>query len=134
MQASNFPKGSQTMDANKTPYWWSLPIGFVYPVLQIFIFVFRFKKLNTLGSPWDYLLFFVAGFAGALLLIFFLHRSRTKAGRWIILGAYLLAVPLALAGMIAGGVLGPVGIILFSFMPWALFMWLGYLAGAFLPA
>src|SRR5512147_929466 len=122
------------MDVKRIPYWWSVPIGFVYPVLQVLIFLFRFRKLNTLGSPLDYLVFFAAGLAGALLLIFFLRRSRARVGRWVILCAYLLAVPLALAGMIVGGLLGPVGIILFSFVPWALFMWLGYLAGAFLPA
>ena len=113
------------------PYWWSLPIGFVYPILQVMIYLFRFGKLNTLASPLDYLIYFIAGVTGALLLIFFLRRSRKRMGRWVILGTYLLAAPLALAGMVGGGLLGPIGVILFSLVPWALFIWLGYLAGAF---
>ncbi len=121
------------MKQKNIPYWWSLIIGLAYPLLQALIFLFRFRKLNTIASPLDYLLFYLAGLAGALLLTFFLRRSKTRTGRWVILGAYLLAVPLAIFGMVSGGLLGPVGVILFSFIPWALFMWFGYLAGAFLP-
>lgn len=117
----------------KVPYWWSLLIASVYPVLQLLIFLFRFRKLSTLASSLDYLIYYLAGLAGALLLIFLLRRSKTSTGRWVILGAYLLATPLALSGMVGGGLLGPLGVILFSFVPWALFMWLAYLAGAFLP-
>jgi hypothetical protein len=116
----------------KMSYWWSLPIGLVYPVVQVLIYLYRFGQLNTLASPLDYLMYFAAGLAGALLLIFFLRRSRKRAGRWVIVAAYLLAAPLAVAGMVGGGLLGPVGVILFSFVPWAVFMWIGYLAGIFL--
>lgn len=121
------------MEAGKIPFWWAVPIGLMYPVIQVLIFIVRFGGFNTDVAPLDYVLFFAAGLIGALLLILFLRRSKSKAGRWIILTAYILAAPLAVAGMVVGGLLGPVGVVLFSLMPWLLFMWLGYLAGAFLP-
>jgi len=46
-----------------------------------------------------------------------------------VLIAFLLATPLSLLLMLAGGMLGPLGVILFPQIPWALLAWLGSLLG-----
>jgi hypothetical protein len=44
---------------------------------------------------------------------------------------FLLASPIALLAMLGGGLLGPIGVLVFPQIPWALFTWIGSLAGRF---
>ncbi len=119
------------MDAKKIPFWWAALIGLAFPILQALIFLIRFGGFGAVSSVLDYVMFFAAGALGGLTLIFFLRRGKTNTARWIMVGAYLLVTPVAVAGMAAGGLLGPVGVVLFSFTPWVLFLWIGYFAGGF---
>jgi hypothetical protein len=120
------------MEEKKISYGWAALSGLFVPVLQIAIFFVRFGKLNQDASLLDYVIFFLAGTAAGLILIAFLRRSKTMAAKWIVFVTFLLATPMALAGMLLGGLLGPVGVVLFSFLFWLIITGLGFLAGLFL--
>lgn len=107
-------------------------IGLLTPVLQVAIFYYRFGKFNQEVSPLDHLLFFLAGTAGGLILVAFLRRSKTRAAQWIVGVSFLLAAPMAIGGMLVGGLLGPIGVLLFSSLLWLIITGLGFLAGLFL--
>jgi hypothetical protein len=101
-------------------------IGLVFPLLQAGIYYFRFGTLNPYATLPDYALFFLGGALGGLILIALWRRSRTKEARRSVLVAYLLATPFALAGMLGGGLFGPLGIVLLPALIWALFAGIGY--------
>ena len=108
-------------------FLWSLQVGVFSVAAQILTFYARFGRWNTDSTFVDYLQFFLAGALGGWILSYFLNRQTAKS--WIILTAFLLASPLALIMMLAGGLLGWFGVLLFPQIPWALFTWLGSLVG-----
>ena len=110
-------------------YWWALPIGLAFPLLQALIYVLRFGELNPYAALTDYGLFFVAGLLGGLVLIAFLRASRTPVARWLVFGAYLLATPFAMIAMVLGGLLSLVNVVLPSLAIWAVFTAIGYFIG-----
>jgi hypothetical protein len=119
------------MDTKKISFWWAGLIGLAFPVLQIAFYYLRFAELDPF-TPWlDYLWYFLAGVAGALLLILLLQRSRTTLQKWIVLLAFLIAAPISTLMMRSGGVLGPLGMILFPLLNWLLFCGFGFLVGRF---
>ncbi|MBC7876407.1 MAG: hypothetical protein H7Y59_04480 [Anaerolineales bacterium] len=120
------------MVEKKIPYWWAALIGLLMPILQFVIFYIRFGNTNPDSSLLDYVLFFVAGTIGGLILIALLQRSKTKAARWLVLIAFILATPIALTGMIVGGLAGPIGVLFMSAMLWTIITSLGFLVGRFI--
>jgi hypothetical protein len=110
-------------------YWWALPIGLAFPLLQALIYVLRFGQLNPYAALTDYGLFFIAGLFGGFVLIAFLRASRTPAARWMVFGAYLLATPFAMIAMVLGGLLGLVNVVVPSLAIWGVFMAIGYFIG-----
>jgi hypothetical protein len=74
---------------HKFSYWWAVLIGLVFPVLQAGVYCFRFGRLNPYASPLEYVLFFLAGALGGLVLIAFWRRAETKTTR----RAALVGVP-----------------------------------------
>jgi hypothetical protein len=120
------------MEEKKIPYWWALLLGLLSPVLQAAIFYFRFKSLNEESSALDYVMFFVAGTVGGLIMIALVNRSKAKAAKWLVVIAFILATPIALIGMIVGGLVGPFGVVFMSAMLWAFITGLGYVVGRFL--
>ena len=108
-------------------FLWSLSVGVLSVAAQILTFYVRFGRWNTDSTFVDYLLFFLAGSLGGWILVYFLNRRTTKS--WIVLTAFLLASPIALIMMLAGGLLGWFGVLLFPQIPWALFTWIGSLVG-----
>ncbi|MBT3321486.1 MAG: hypothetical protein HN392_04290 [Anaerolineae bacterium] len=115
----------------KTQTYWALLVGFLSVVVQIAIFYLRFGKWNVSSSMLDYVLFFLAGILGGLILIYFLNRQNSKTAWLVTLLAFLLASPISIIMMVGGGLLGPIGVLVFPQIPWALFTWLGGLAGNF---
>jgi len=113
----------------KISFRWSLLMGLLTVAVQAITFYVRFDRMNVDATFGDYILFFIAGTAGGLILIFFLNRGASTGKRWMVLIAFLLATPLSLLLMLAGGMLGPLGVILFPQIPWALLAWLGSLVG-----
>ena len=92
-------------------------LGLLYYPLQQLIFFWRFGRFNTIFSVNDLLLPLVGIFA-FLLLFSFLKRTEQKNGRmllWILF--ILLAIPLSLIGSVGGGLLGPLGIVIFGLVP-----------------
>lgn len=116
----------------KISFYWSLLVGVLVVALQIIVFYLRFGHWNTDSSMLDYLLFFVAGTLAGLLLLYFMNHQAVVGRRWILLGAFLLASPLALIMMVGGGLLGPLGVILIPLIPWAAFLLLGAWLGSFM--
>ncbi|MDZ7845253.1 MAG: hypothetical protein U5K99_10685 [Anaerolineales bacterium] len=116
----------------KTKIFGALLVGLLSVVAQIAVFYLRFGKWNASSTVVDYILFFVAGMLGGLILIYFLNRQNSKTAWLVTLLAFLMASPIALILMISGGLLGPIGMLVFPQIPWVLFAWLGGLVGNFL--
>ena len=116
----------------KASLYWALLVGFLSVGGQGFMYYYRFGVLNPDATALEYLLFFLAGALGGLILIYFLNRQSSAARRWVVLIAFLLASPIALFMMIAGGLLGPPGVLLFPQIPWALLAWIGSLLAKFI--
>jgi len=108
---------------------WVLGVGLFSVAAQILLFYARFGHWNTYSSFTDYLLFFLAGALGGWILTFFLNRQFSSANRWAVWIAFLLAIPIALLMMLAGGLLGPLGVLIFPQIPWAIFTWVGSWVG-----
>jgi hypothetical protein len=111
----------------KVSWYWALLVGLLVVAAQVITFYIRFGRWNTNAFIVDYLLIFLAGALGGLILIYFLNRQPSSDARFIVTIAFLLATPLALIMMIAGGLLGIPGILIFPQIPWALFSWIGSL-------
>ena len=111
-----------------SPYW-ALVVGLLVVAGQVITFYIRFARWNTNALFLDYLLIFLAGTLGGLILIYFQSRQPSADARFIVTIAFLLASPLAMFMMIAGGLLGVLGILLFPQIPWVLFSWIGSLVG-----
>ena len=117
---------------NKIPLTWSLPIGVSAVLAQMLFYFIRFKELNSQATFEEYILFFVSGLLGGLILLFFLNRQTSLTGRRTVWIGFLLAAPLALILMLAGGLLGPLGVLIIPQIPWALFAWIASLIGHWL--
>lgn len=113
-----------------SPYW-ALVVGLLSIVAQVIISYLRFGRWNTAATFAEYLFFFLAGALGGSILIFFLNRQASTSARWMVLVGFLIASPIALFMMIGGGLLGPLGVLAFPQIPWALFTWLGSIVGRF---
>jgi hypothetical protein len=119
------------MSRKPISYWWAIAIGLITAVLQALIYILRFGGWNPYATLLDHALFFVVGALGGLVLIAFVRASRTPAARWTVLAAYLLAMPLALMGMLVGGLLGPLAVVLFSLVILSVFTAVGYFEGGY---
>ncbi len=113
----------------KLSIYWALLVGLLTVVYQIATFYIRFGRWNTDSSLLDYLLFFVAGTLGGLILLFFLNRQTSNTSWWIVLGFFVVASPVAMFFILGGGLLGPLGVLIFPQIPWVLFTWIGSLVG-----
>ena len=113
--------------------YWALVAGLLSVAVQVIIFYLRFGRWNTQATWVEFVFFFLAGSLGGSILVFFLNRQTTARGRSIVLAMFLLVSPLALFMMIGGGLLGPLGVLIFPQIPWALFSWMGSLAEKFSP-
>lgn len=117
---------------NKTQILGALLVGLLSVIAQIAVFYVRFGTWNAYATGLDYILFFVAGTLGGVILIYFLNRQNSKIAWSITLLAFLLATPIALVMMIGGGLLGSLGVLVYPQIPWTLFAWTGGLLGSFL--
>jgi hypothetical protein len=109
--------------------YWAFVVGLLAIVVQVLTFYLRFGRWNTDARFAEYLFFFLAGALGGSILIFFLNRQASVTVRWIVLAGFLIASPVALFMMVGGGLLGPLGVLVFPQIPWALFTWLGSWVG-----
>ncbi|MDZ4133932.1 MAG: hypothetical protein U1E11_12465 [Dethiobacteria bacterium] len=116
----------------KTKIFGALLVGLLSVVAQIAVYYVRFGEWNAYSTVLDYILFFVAGTLGGLILIYFLNRQKSKTAWSATLLAFLLASPIALVMMVVGGYLGLIGVLVYPLIPWTLFAWLGGLVGNFL--
>lgn len=115
---------------NKTPsFLWAIPLGFLYPVLQVLIFYLRFGRLNQDSAFTDYASFFLSGALGAVLFIYFLRRSEEKPIRSLVMSGYAISLPLALFAMILGGLFGIIGVVIFGALPSLILVPIGYFGG-----
>lgn len=115
----------------KPQIYWAPLIGLITVVIQNAIYYMRFGKWNTFFTMLDFILFFIAGTLGGLVLFYFLNRQSSKTARTVTIISFLLASPIAMFMMIGGGLLGAIGVIIFPLIPWTLFTWIGGLVGNF---
>lgn len=112
----------------KPSFLWALAIGVAFPILQVLIFFIRFQSLNPDASLVDYLYFFISGLLIGIALIYFVRRSQTQATYWGTIIGFVIGIPLALVGMLLGGLMGFVGVIL-SISPVIFTTGVGYFVG-----
>jgi hypothetical protein len=110
-------------------YYPATLVGLLTAAIQVITFYVRFGRWNTDATIVDYILFFIAGTLGGPILIYFLNRQTSTGKRWAVSIAFLLAAPIAMFFMLAGGLLGWLGVILIPQIPWALITWIGSLVG-----
>jgi hypothetical protein len=108
---------------------WAMLAGLLSIVAQVVTFYVRFGFFNTQASFANYVSFFLAGTLGGCILIYFLNIQTSPRAHRVVLIAFLLASPLALIMMLAGGLFGSIGVLIAPQIPWALFTWLGALVG-----
>jgi hypothetical protein len=113
----------------KISTYWSALVGLLSVTAQVATYYARFKRWNTDATFTEYLLFFIAGTLGGLILVYFMNKQTSIAKRWAVLIAFVLASPIAMFFMLGGGLLGWFGVILFPQVPWALVTWIGSLVG-----
>ena len=113
----------------KSYVYWAVVVGLLSVVAQVTTFYVRFGRWNTSSSIGDYALFFAAGALGGLMLAYLLNWQNSKAAWYGTLLAFLLASPIALVMMVGGGLLGPIGVLMFPQISWALFAWIGGVLG-----
>lgn len=113
----------------KPSFWWSFAVGGLFVILQVLLFFLRFNSLNPDAAGVDYLYFFIGGTLVGLGLVYFLRRSETKGAYRGTLIGFIVGIPFALFGMLIGGLVGPVGSILFSMSPGIFVTGLGYFLG-----
>ena len=113
----------------KTSFYWSLLVGAAVILWQVGLFYIRFGSINTQSGWLDYVMFFLTGVIGGLILIFFLRQQTSNKGWWIVLIAFLLAFPVSMGFLLLGGLFGYIGILLVPQIPWALTTWIGSLIG-----
>lgn len=113
----------------KPSFLWAIAIGLLFPILQVVIFFLRFQNINPDAGLTDYLYFFVTGLLIGVILIYFLRRSdSSNAYRGAMIG-FVIGIPLALLGMLLGGLAGAFGAILFGISPNVFTIVLGYFIG-----
>lgn len=113
----------------KLSYRWAFAVALFFPILQGFIFYLRFQTINTSASFIDYVAFFISGLLMGLALIYLLRRSDTSSARNGTIVGFVIGIPLALFGMIIGGLTGAFGAVLFSISPSIFAMMIGYILG-----
>jgi len=111
----------------KVSIYWALVVGVLAPLAQIVLAYVRFCKMVEGASFLDFVWFFAAGTLGGWILVYFLNRQSSNSKRWVVIVAFLLASPVAVFMMLGGGLLGPIGIIVFPQIPWGVVTWLGSL-------
>jgi uncharacterized membrane protein len=110
-------------------FLWAFAIGLLFPILQVVIFFLRFQDLTPDASFSDYLFFFITGSLIGLVLIYFLRRSETRRAYNAIIVGFVIGIPLAIIGMLLGGLMGAFGIVLFGMSPAVFVIGLAYLIG-----
>ena len=123
--------GNSGFDLDPIPFYWALGAGILSIAAQMITYYLRFGVWNIESPVSDFIFFFLTGTLGGLILIFFLNGQETRKGRWIVLAAFLLISPLSILVMLGGGVFGPLGLLIWPQIPWALFTWLGSLLGSY---
>jgi hypothetical protein len=113
----------------RIPIQWALLVALLIVAAQVLTFYVRFGRWNTDAFIVDYLLIFLAGALGGIILIYFLNGQSSLDARFIVVIAFVLASPIALFMMIGGGLLGIPGILILPQIPWAIFTWIGSFVG-----
>lgn len=114
---------------NKLSYKWAFAVAIFFPLLQVLIFYLRFQTLNPEASFAEYLAFFISGLLIGLAFIYLLRRSDSVTARRGTVIGFLVGIPIALFGMIVGGLTGAFGAVLFSISPTIFVIGLGHMIG-----
>lgn len=81
------------------------------------------------AGPLDYLGFGITGLIAAWVTITFMERATSPRQRTTTVLGALLAAPMAAMGNLGGGLLGPVGVVVFGTVPFVLGAWGGWSVG-----
>lgn len=110
-------------------YLWAFAVGALLVALSFALFLLRFGELQVDAAWMDFLLIFLAGSLIGVVLVYFLRRSETQGiSRGILIG-FGVSLPLAMFGVVLGGMLGWIGIFLLGVSPSVFAIGVGYYLG-----
>jgi len=108
---------------NYSSYPWAVLYGLYFYLIFHVLFLFRFGRVNTSVNINDMFIVLV-GILSVLLLMYFGNKIEKK--RKILFIPFVIAVPFSYIGALGGGLLGPVGILLFGIIPFLITLPIGY--------
>ena len=108
---------------NYFTYPWAILYGFYLYIIFHALFLFRFGRINTSVSVND-LFILLVGILSVVLLMYFGNKIGEK--RQLLFIPFVIAVPFSYVGVLGGGLLGPVGMVLFGMIPFLITLPVGY--------
>lgn len=100
-----------------------------WPLVHVLVFRARFGRMPEAAGPLDYVWFGLTGLIAAWVTIAFMERATSPRQRTTTILGTLLAAPMAAMGNLGGGLLGPIGVVLFGTLPFVLGAWGGWSVG-----
>ena len=104
-------------------YLAAAPYGIYMYLLFHLTYWARFGRINTSFSYMD-LFIVLVGVLSVWIFIFF--SKRLKKRRMWLWAPFILAVPFGYLGSLGGGLIGPLGILIFGLIPFGLLIPIGY--------
>lgn len=108
---------------NYSSYPWAVLYGFYLYLIFQTVFLFRFGRINTDVNILD-LFIVLVGVLSVALFMYFGNKVGDKR-KWLFI-PFVIAVPFSYIGMLGGGLLGPVGILLYGMIPFLITLPIGY--------
>jgi len=104
-------------------YPWALVFGFYYYIIFQLVYLARFGDLNL---SWNFVDVFLpaVGIISVAMFIYFAKKIPERRGLFFI--PFFIALPLSMLGALGGGLLGPLGVLIFGLLPFAVLLPLGY--------
>jgi len=108
---------------NYFSYPWAILYGLYFYLIFHVLFLFRFGRFNTDMSVVD-LFIVLVGIMSVLLLMYFAKKVGEK--KKLLFIPFVIAIPFSYIGALGGGLLGPVGVLVFGMIPFLITLPIGY--------
>jgi hypothetical protein len=114
-------------------YWlWIVGLTLLFPIVFLITFVVRFDSPLDARNYSESLIVLGGGLVASLVLFFFIHKAGNRTQRIGTIVGFVLILPLAMFGSFIGGMLGPIGVILYAAIPVLIGAGLGFWIGGML--
>jgi len=108
---------------NYFSYPWSILYGLYMYVIFHILFLVRFGRINVEVNSSDIFIVLV-GIFSVVLLMYFGNKVGDK--KKLLLIPFVIAIPFSYMGALGGGLLGPIGMLVFGILPFLITLPIGY--------